>query len=123
MNLLPGCLSRFLMWINNNKNCNVDCEECKYQPLCDLFANYSDYDNLPEQFEKADDALKLWADEHPIKTRLDVFKELFPDYEFDSYGFPAVCVRSIDVNMDCLRIKGDSDCKKCKSNYWNEVVV
>lgn len=53
-----------------------------------------------------------WARLNPIKTRLDLFKEQYPN------GNNCACVKVFDSNAgrDCAELS----CDECKDRFWNE---
>lgn len=63
------------------------------------------------------EAIKIvqeWSDAHPIKTRLRVFKEHYPDFVRDSYEIPVVCAGNL-YNFHCPKEEKIFTCMEC----WN----
>lgn len=77
------------------ENCGLD-KECG----CDTYIN----NNL----KQAEEIIMKWAEEHPIQTNADKFKEVF--------GY------DIDPKVDCCRLEAcDGECDKCKfDDFWNQ---
>ena len=95
--------------------------------MCDSFNNCSDcpFENATDKDEICEtwvfnrknfkEAIKLiqeWSDSHPVKTRLSVLKENFPNYRRDGNGEPEepyVCAKDLfgddcqcnDMCMEC----------------------
>ena len=66
---------------------------------------------------KAVEIVEQFSKEHPVKTRADVFLEMFPNTETRDNGFP---------NIEACTIEGYRQCKNCEwhtghchETYWN----
>lgn len=70
-------------------------------------------------FRNADKAIEIvqeWSDAHPIKTRLSVFLEQYPNCRKCDSGEPRICVGSLYNFYECVYdADGYKDCVKC----WN----
>lgn len=77
-------------------------------PLNEWHGNacYEDcYQAVKNQPEEAEKIIVRWTTEHPAETRLQKFKELFPNAPLSSrYMIPNVCVKSLGWNA------ADTDC-------------
>ena len=62
-----------------------------------------------------------WSDQHPVKTRLSVLKEQYPNARMAPNGAPYACVKNMYGGViECPSIKNkgyisDEDCLQC----WN----
>lgn len=84
------------------------CDSC---PLNDVkegtCANF-----LIENTQEAEEIIMEWAEEHPIKTNADKFKEVFgvDVYKEDGFG--------------CSDIRCNNDCEECKyMGFWNKEYI
>lgn len=69
--------------------------------------------------EKAIEIVQEWSDQHPVRTRLSVFKEQYPNCAKWSDGRPKSCVGMLYVVSGCVyNADGCKDCWKC----WNTPV-
>ena len=55
--------------------------------------------------------VEKWSKEHPQKTRLDDFKEKYPNANLDAHGFPDFCCAKLGYVRNC----GKTTCEEC----WN----
>lgn len=96
---------------------NVCCEECPlYGEECAIVTNKDDPETLIE-------AVKKWSDEHPQKTRQDVFLEQWPDAELDDDGVLGIspCSLSKKYGMDGDRCDDRTkSCRDCRIKFWME---
>lgn len=94
--------------------CFMDNDNEKYCPVgvgcgaCRLLAITE-----PEKMIKI---VQEWSDQHPVRTRLSVLKEHFPNYRRTESGAPYACVRSLyDIKCPYTPAPNTNDCMKC----WN----
>lgn len=71
------------------------------------------------------EAVEKWSQEHPRKTRQDVFLEQWPEAALDEYGVLQPCPADIsaayrDTDGDC-KIQGKR-CKDCCREFWMQEV-
>lgn len=88
------------------------CEECSIFKGTGQFADC--LRTIGEQPEEAEKIIMQWAVEHPQKTRLQKFRELFPNAPRRDKGNPGVCVKSlgwVDIEYNC-------ECATCVE-CWN----
>lgn len=95
---------------NDAHNGCADCPECDF--ACNIVR-----DVTPEYI--AD--VEKWSQEHPRKTRQDVFLEQWPEAALDEYGVLQPCPADIsaayrDTDGDC-KIQGKL-CKDCCREFW-----
>ena len=83
-------------------NCRISCLECplnlKYNGMdvgCSTLIRLHP--------EKAVEILQKWSDENPVKTRLDDFKEKYPDYQRDEDNYPTICVRRLGYKQEICK--------------------
>lgn len=55
--------------------------------------------------------VEKWSKEHPQKTRLDDFKEKYPNANISKHGFPDFCCTKLGYVCNC----GKTTCEEC----WN----
>ena len=93
------------------KNCNIACVECPFYRKnngMDVGCNIL----IRHHTEKAVEILQKWSEENPVKTRLDDFKEKYPNYFRETKDdTPNVCCRYLGYIDKCPLTK----CSKC----WN----
>lgn len=67
------------------------------------------------------DAVEKWSQEHPRKTRQDVFLEQYPEADLDTHGLVLLCPTAISAAYrDGSRLCADSDCEcgDCRREFW-----
>lgn len=69
--------------------------------------------------EECISAVERWSQEHPPKTRQDVFLENYPDAALDA-GVLRVCPRNVykSAELNC----NNSTCYLCKRTFWMQEV-
>lgn len=104
----------------------MECESCGL--------NNSEYctklcDSLISQAgaEEAVRIVKAWSQEHPRKTRQDVFLEMFPTAKLDNYyGSVDVCPADVDAKQRDPDGQGcgdwRKDCAVCRRKFWMQEV-
>lgn len=73
-----------------------------------------------EDVEKNMQILRKWHEEHPQLTRLDKFRELFPNHRTHSDGYPLVCVSFFKGDRSCT--DEHHNCNNCMEKFWDEVI-
>lgn len=114
-------------------NClNGNDEKCKECGFSYYNINGTKYcgDFMFQHFDKANEIVLKWCDEHPIKTRQSEFLKLFPNAETDTSG--VIMIAPCGVNRTLYDVDGYYDkckraieygsCEKCRKEYWNEEV-
>ena len=107
-------------------NCQTDCRICR-------LSRYNNSLNKPCRIfetQKADEAVEIvekWAEEHPVKTRMDKFLEEYPNANVErnrrTKAFLRICPISIDTTKRETHNCSQYDtCNDCLSEYWNEEV-
>lgn len=103
----------------SNSYCSADCKigkmlkekGCQYiYPAC--------VDFLKSNPKEAEEIITKWAEEHPIKTRQDVFLELHPNAVLNEDGVLNIYACYIDKRIICYRGK---TCEECRKDYWGGV--
>lgn len=90
-------------------NCDISCSVC---PLADV-NNSKEVccEEIEGKYpEEAIAIVQKWAEEHPVKTRINDFFEKFPNAEKNSLGLPIFCVKFFGYDIDC-----EKGCTEC----WN----
>ena len=91
---------------------NTCCDDCTIWKLGDERAGTC-WEWIEEHPEEAIDIIEKWAEEHPIKTRADVFLEHYPG------SSPlGICPHHITPTL-CIH---NQDCITCKKNFWSQEV-
>lgn len=80
-----------------------DCPLCGRNGLCRVPSS--------ENMEEVVSIVEKWSKEHPQKTRLDYFKEKYPNARMYIDGTPKVCCLSLGYVCNC----GKTTCEEC----WN----
>ena len=104
----------------NNSYCNADCEIGKMLKEKGCQYIYSAcVDFLKSNPKEAEEIITKWAEEHPIKTRQDVYLQLFPKALVDEDGTLKTkpCFINRKMYYTCTNKKG---CEICRKNYWRE---
>lgn len=98
--------------------CQIPCSNCclnrgnnGHDINCRVFeVNYPD---------EAESKMEEWAKAHPLKTRLTVFKEQYPDCGTFQNGTPIILPCNIDKNFVCKKYP---NCGICEQEFWNEEI-
>ena len=75
--------------------------------------------------ERQINLVKVWAEQHPAKTRQDVFLEQYPEAKIDLNGVLMVCPAPIFLSH---RGKGggcsyfNKNCAVCRREFWSQEV-
>lgn len=88
------------------------CADC---PECDSACNVVRY-VTPEYIA----AVEKWSQEHPRKTRHDVFLEQWPNCMIDDDGVVGICPRNVDNKCICNleRFYDFNACPVCRHKFW-----
>lgn len=90
-----------------------DCTKCQYHgDKCD---------NVIELLEKTVAEVEKWSQEHPRKTRQDVFLGQWPNCTMDDDGAVGMCPRNVDKNYIC-DLKHFVGCHDCRRKFWMQEV-
>lgn len=96
-------------WNELQRICGIfkSCDDCPlYEEVC---MGCSLYDI--EDIKRTIQIVEQWSKEHPQKTRLDDFKEKYPNASPDAHGFPDFCCAKLGYVCNC----GETTCEEC----WN----
>lgn len=88
------------------------CFECPRadEPNCNI-EEMSD-----EEFENFVNTVEQWSKEHPQRTRLQDFREKYPDALMKQGNCPKTCAKDLGYCKECPYVKGlICDCDEC----WN----
>ena len=86
--------------------------------LCQLYGRKGDGCSIYVRHypEEAIKIVQKWSDEHPIKTRLSLLKEQYPNIVLNpNYGIPYDVCAGILYGFENCDGEGNYDCEKC----WN----
>lgn len=91
-----------------NRMCKTyqGCAGCRAIGICNYMGMESD-----AQRQELVGIVERWSKEHPQKTRLDDFKEKYPNASPDAHGFPDFCCAKLGYVRNC----GKTTCEEC----WN----
>nr|DAP68452.1 MAG TPA: hypothetical protein [Caudoviricetes sp.] len=90
-----------------------DCTKCQYHgDKCD---------NAIDLFEKTVAVVEQWSQEHPRKTRQDVFMEQWPNCMMDDGGIIGMCPRNVDKMCVC-NLSQSCRCADCRREFWMQEV-
>ena len=82
------------------KSCSIGCNKCDFGWYNNgIHLNCNDFEN--EYPEKAVEIAEQWENEHPLKTRAQVFFERFPDAPKHSDGRPIACAKRCGLTDKC----------------------
>ena len=99
--------------------CNCECHKCEFwkklngSETCTVWRK-----NHPEE---AVAIAEKWAAAHPIKTRMSVFLEQWPDariHRADGLPFVSPCYLVNKTDPECT----GTSCPKCRKAFWLEEV-
>lgn len=105
-----------------NRMCKLfspGCEGCRIDEAKPVMSECVSW--MIENPEKTVEIVEQWSQEHPHKTRQDVFLEQWPEAALDEYGVLQPCPADIsaayrDTDGDC-KIQGKR-CKDCCREFW-----
>lgn len=60
-----------------------------------------------------------WSAAHPLTTRADLFKKLYPNTDTDLFGSPNICPVHMDKTLPC---PANMNCAECRRKYWGKEV-
>lgn len=67
--------------------------------------------------------VEKWSQEHPRKTRQDVFLSLFPTGRLDKSGVLTICPAGVDVKLRGPDWTGCGiNCDTCRREFWMQEV-
>lgn len=107
----------------SNSYCSADCKigkmlkekGCQYiYPAC--------VDFLKSNPKEAEEIITKWAEEHPIKTRQDVFLEQYPNAQLNMKGTLMINPCYLDKSIMTDECFKNRDCFTCSKKYWEEEV-
>lgn len=93
------------------------CAECPLyadKPCAEMPSRYT-----KEFSAKLIKAVEEWSAAHPIITRADVFKKLYPNAITDNYGSLHLCPAELDRTFEC---QTETECFECRRKYWGKEV-
>ena len=82
--------------------------------------NYCQLDNIT--FEKLNEIVLDWCKTHPVKTRQSEILKMFQN-AYIRNGVVGLCPKLFDGAFICIPTEKDiTDCMKCCTEYWSEVI-
>lgn len=90
--------------------CGEDC------PITDASGDMHCKEWILNNFDQAAEIVTKWAQEHPEKTRQDVFLERYPNAMI--YGCINLCPNLVDRRIDCRVVRSNDSCVNCMREYW-----
>lgn len=103
------------------------CQTCGSCPLCPAWLDNECIFRVRSSFapEQQVNTVKVWAEQHPRKTRQSVFLEQYPESEIDLNGILDVCPAPIfrshrRAGGGCLDFR--KNCSECRSDFWLQEV-
>lgn len=78
---------------------------CKYWPSI----------NDQELYSKLIKAIEEWSAAHPVTTRQDIFKKVYPSAPTDPFGVIFVCPKHVGAKLNC---SDERLCSACRKKYW-----
>lgn len=107
-------LKFFKEWDRMRSSSN-ECAKCPFNgPKCDLIRGI---------MEEHIVTVEKWSQEHPRKTRQDVFLSLFPTGRLDKSGVLTICPAGVDVKLRGPDWTGCGiNCDTCRREFWMQEV-
>lgn len=101
-----------------NRMCSSsnECAKCPFNgQKCDLIRGI---------MEEHIAVVEQWSQEHPRKTRQDVFLEQWPNCMIDNDGVVGICPRNVDNKCICNleRSYDFNGCLVCRRKFWMQKV-
>lgn len=90
------------------------CEDCPLKadkPCCEMPYRYTK--ELSSNLIKVVDD---WSDNHPVVTRADLFKKIYPNAATGPSGVLLICPSELDLNFRCE--EQQTGCLECRQKYW-----
>lgn len=93
----------------------VSCNNCPmYLAWTNVYKSCSEF--ASKNPEQTLEIVQKWSDEHPLKTRMDVFLKAFPNAELYEEAYPMVCAKVVfGLKESCKTYETCEDC-------WNTPV-
>lgn len=92
----------------------ADCPLYADKPCAEMPSRYT-----KEFSTKLIKAVEDWSAAHPLTTRADLFKKIYPNAPTGPSGALLVCPTDLDLNFKC---EEQSKCIECRKKYWLKVV-
>lgn len=93
----------------------ADCPLYADKPCCEMPSRYT-----KEFSTKLIKAVEDWSANHPVTTRADLFKKIYPNAATGPSGALLVCPSELDLNFKCE--EEQSGCIECRKKYWLKAV-
>lgn len=92
----------------------VDCPLCADRQCAEIPARYT-----KESLIKLIKVVEDWAAAHPVTTRADLFKNIYPNAAIDPFGALYICPADLSTNFKC---EDRISCVDCRKEYWTKEV-
>lgn len=102
-----------------NRMCHCECLKCEFGKARSGFETCPVWQRTHP--EEAVAIMEKWAAAHPIKTRMSVFLEQWPDariHRADGLPFVSPCYLVNKTDPECT----GTSCPKCRKAFWLEEV-
>lgn len=93
-----------------------DCDGCPMVNVDECNELRNMVDDAGKAVGKVVETVEKWSNEHPRKTRQDVFLEQYPNAKL-SDNVMAICPKAIDISFSCRL-----DCYACRQEFWMQEV-
>lgn len=89
----------------------ADCPLYADKPCAEIPSRYTE-----EFAAKLIKAVEDWSATHPVTTRQDMFKKIYPNAATDRDGVVAICPKHLDKRFGgCVH---EMKCSTCRQKYW-----
>lgn len=92
----------------------ADCPLYTDRPCSEIPARYT-----KEFSAKLIKAVECWSAAHPVTTRADLFKKIYPNAAIDPFGALYICPADLSTNFKC---EDGMICSDCRMQYWSKEV-
>ena len=99
-----------------SRMCNCECYKCEFGKRLNGFETCTVWRKTTHP-EEAVAIVEKWAKEHPIKTRMSVFLEQWPDariHRADKLPFVSPCYLVDKPDLKCT----GTTCPECRKAWW-----
>ena len=106
--------SKFMRQYNRMCNSYDRCADCPLyadKPCAEIPSRYT-----KEVSAKLIKAVECWSAAHPLATRQDIFKKIYPNATIDQDGVSLICPKLLDKTLEgCAN---QMNCQTCREKYW-----
>lgn len=100
------------------------CKTCGACRLCPAYLDGECIVNLFSGFapEQQVNTIKVWAEQHPVKTRQSVFLEQYPNARVAAKGIVKIWPCDVEKNMQNVTYCNSLSCADCRREFWSQQV-